>query len=88
MPKTSRLSPIRVREAFAKRLKQARESRFEHGAALAREIGVHPATYRRWVRGDVEPNLASLAKIIAATNVSAEFLIVGELPTASRREAK
>lgn len=80
MPKTSRLSPRRVREAFGIRLKQARQRKFETAAEFARSIDVHPATYGRWERGEVEPGIAHLIELVRATEVSADFLVSGDLP--------
>jgi DNA-binding XRE family transcriptional regulator len=80
-----RLSPARVRKQFAERLRQARSIKFGTMAEFARELGVEEETYRRWERAETEPNLANLIRILALTNVSAEFLVAGRIPPPETR---
>ena len=41
-------------------------------------IGLKPETYRRYERGETEPNINTLSKIRQVTGINLNFLIAGE----------
>ena len=69
-----------VTKAFALRLAAIREELgYPKKAEFARKIGVEPAAYRKWERGEAEPSLAHLVRIQQLSNVSLDFLIAGRV---------
>lgn len=47
---------------------------------FAKILGLEDETYRRYERGETEPNVSTLAKIHEVTGTSLDFLIVGIEP--------
>lgn len=70
---------IKVRKEFAVRLKAIRISAgYKFAKTFAEELGMEePETYRRWERGETEPNLFHLKSIRRLTGVDLNFLISG-----------
>ena len=82
MPKPPRPKIRPVRSEFARRLEQSRLSAgYDTAADFARALRVEVDTYRRWERGETEPSIAHLNAILALTEVTADFLVAGRLPT-------
>lgn len=50
-------------------------------------LGLRDETYRRYERGETEPNFATLEKLRQATGVSLNFIITGEVENARDRTA-
>ena len=68
------------RPLFAVRLEAARVLTGLDMGQFAAAIGVEAETYRRYERGETEPNVATMQKIRKATGVSLDFLIAGIRP--------
>lgn len=67
-----------TKRGFAKRLASARHlAGFATQKAFAKHLGVEAETYRRWERGETEPNISMLVKLSDATGVSLEVLLRG-----------
>ncbi|MEM7775611.1 MAG: helix-turn-helix transcriptional regulator [Pseudomonadota bacterium] len=61
---------------FGQRLRDARKSAgYRTAQAFATEIGLDQNRYTRYERGEVEPNLFVLRKIVEHTNASADWLL-------------
>lgn len=75
-----KIPPQMVKLKFAQRLREARERKFDSAAEFARTIGAEEETYRRWERGETEPGIVALNTILEELNVSADFLVKGDLP--------
>lgn len=68
----------RICEAFAARLKSVRLSRDgETQKTFAEKLGLEEATYGRYERGEVEPNLDTLVKLSKLTKKSLDYLLTG-----------
>ena len=68
----------RICEAFAARLKSIRLSRDdETQKSFAAKLGLEEATYGRYERGEVEPNLDTLVKLSKLTKKSLDYLLTG-----------
>lgn len=65
---------IKVREAFGMATKRPNLDKGD----FAELLGLEEQTYRRYERGDTEPNLETLRKIRRLTNVSLDMLICGD----------
>lgn len=65
------------RPDWAKRLEAARVLTGLDGKAFAGEIGIHEERYRKYERGEREPNIQIWAKISDFTGVSLDVLIKG-----------
>ena len=77
MARTHKLTP---REGFAQRLRLARQQKYDHAYQLAQVVGLEAETYRRYERGETEPDIRALGKIARALNVSLDYLVFGDLP--------
>lgn len=73
-----------LRAQFAARLRHARERKFDSMIEMAGAIGVQPETYRRWERGETEPGIADLTSILRTLDLSADYLVTGDLPPPPR----
>lgn len=47
---------------------------------MARAIGVEIETYRRWERGETEPDISNLSKIVAELGIGLDTLIPALVP--------
>jgi ribosome-binding protein aMBF1 (putative translation factor) len=65
------------RPEWAKRIEAARVLTGLDGKALANAIGIHEERYRKYERGEREPNVQVWAKISDFTGVSLDVLIKG-----------
>lgn len=67
-------------KTFGERLKAAREVKFTSGQQFAGILGVEPHTYRKYERGDAEPNYDMLTRICQLLEITPNDL----LPMASQ----
>ena len=73
----------RIKRDFGKRLATARlAAGYETAAALSQLLGMEDATYRRYERGEVEPNFELLLRICAVLKVTPNDLIMPFRPAA------
>lgn len=72
------------KKGFAQRLRMARAQKYPTMKAMAEAIGIESETYRTYERGEKEPNIQTLQKIIVELNIDADFLIMGKLPEGRR----
>lgn len=81
MATSAEKSSTKIRKAFALRLKAVRLSAgFDTAEAIARKLGMRQAeTYRRWERGETEPDIAALCRISELTGASLDFLLAGKM---------
>lgn len=65
-----------IMRTFAKRLKQAREAAgYASAQKLAARLGLDPHAYRKYERGDAEPNFETLLRICETLNVETNYLL-------------
>lgn len=69
-----------ARAAFAQHLVLARRRKYQSAAAMARALKIEEETYRRYERAETEPSIAELGRIVRELGVSADFLVLGDLP--------
>ncbi|MCA3263594.1 MAG: helix-turn-helix transcriptional regulator [Telmatospirillum sp.] len=70
--------PTKVTLEFSRRLKKIRElSRFGSAEQFAKEINIHPHTYRLWEAGKREPSLETLCKIADKLETTLDYLVRG-----------
>lgn len=60
---------------FAKRLREARERKYQSAQSFAAILGQEPHTYRHWERGDTEPDFESLTRICELLDVTPNDLL-------------
>jgi len=81
MVRSRRRIPKTHLAAFAERLKSARiTANFASGTDFAYKIGVAPAAYWRWERGEVWPSGHDLISVSRETGYSIHWLLTGEAP--------
>jgi ribosome-binding protein aMBF1 (putative translation factor) len=83
MPRTPKSN---ARAAFAQHLQLARRRKYQSAAAMARALRIEQETYRRYERGETEPSIAELGRIVRELGVSADFLLLGDLPAPDGRK--
>ena len=66
------------RTPFAQRLETTRTRTGLSMEDFAVAIGLKPETYRRYERGETEPNINTLSKIRQMTGINLNFLVAGE----------
>jgi len=65
-----------IMKTFAERLKAAREKAgYESAQQFAGAIGLEPHTYRKYERGQSEPNFETLARICEVLDVTPNHLL-------------
>lgn len=69
-------NPDSLRYVFARRLAYAIEKRGYTPTQFAREVGMAHSTINRYISGEKLPNLATLRIIVAALDVSCDWLCV------------
>ena len=63
-------------KTFSKRLREAREKAcYRSAAKFAGILGVEPHTYRKYERGESEPNLETLTRICELLDVTPNYLL-------------
>lgn len=60
---------------FATRLKAARKARYGSAAMFAAVAAIEPHTYRKYERGQSEPNFDTLMRICELLDVDAGYLL-------------
>ena len=68
----------KVRPAWAVRLEAARTLKGVNKKKFAEQLGLEPETYRRYERGETEPNFQTLRRIRDIAGISLDVLIAGE----------
>ena len=64
--------------AFSVRLKTIRVARdYKDATDFATSLGIEPATYRTYERGEAEPNFSTLLRICHLLDVSPNDLLLG-----------
>ncbi len=76
MPIRPRLT--KGREGFGKRVAWARSQKGWTLADLGKEVGVSGTCVWNWEEGNTHPRPASLSRLAAALNISAEYLLEGD----------
>lgn len=66
------------RSPFAQRLETTRLRTGLSQEDFAAALGLKAETYRRYERGETEPNLQTLTKIRQKTGINLNFLVAGE----------
>lgn len=66
------------RSPFAQRLETTRLRTGLSMEDFATAVGLKAETYRRYERGETEPNLQTLSKIRRLTKINLNFLVAGE----------
>ena len=84
MPVTSRQD--RIRRVFGKVLKTARESKYRSAEQFAHALGLEPHTYRKYERGETEPNFETLTRICEALEITPNDLLPNAAEAPFRRE--
>lgn len=72
---------------FAARLRTAREAKgYPSAQRFAGVLGVEPHTYRKYERGEAEPNFEVLMRICDVLDVTADYLLprIGDGPKRKR----
>jgi transcriptional regulator with XRE-family HTH domain len=64
---------------FGKVLKRARENKYRSAESFAHKLGIEPHTYRKYERGETEPNFETLTRICEDLGITPNDL----LPAAS-----
>jgi transcriptional regulator with XRE-family HTH domain len=76
-----------IMKTFGQRLKQARElAGYRSAQRFAGVLGVEPHTYRKYERGDAEPNYDTLTRICELLEVTPNHLL--PLAASMRRQAR
>jgi transcriptional regulator with XRE-family HTH domain len=71
-------APTLQREAFAKRLEEARQRANKRRTQLAQDLGVHPNTVDNWVRGATDCPVGWVPDLAAALDVKPSALAFGD----------
>lgn len=67
-----------VTAAFANRLKTIRGAKdYTSAKDFALSLGIEPATYRAYERGEAEPNFSTLLRICQLLDISPNDLLLG-----------
>lgn len=65
-----------IMRTFAKRLKRAREQAgYASAQRLASTLGIEPHAYRKYERGEAEPNFETLVRICETLRIETSFLL-------------
>lgn len=66
---------------FGDRLRQSRQAAdFDDAAAIAHELGIDSARYRKYERGESMPPIEILLAIVDLTGVDLHWLFAGKFP--------
>ena len=74
----------KIMKTFGERLKAAREIKYESAEQFAHLLAMGPHTYRKYERGDSEPNYETLTRICGLLGITPNDL----LPEASKRSRR
>jgi transcriptional regulator with XRE-family HTH domain len=72
-----------ILDLFAKQLRKARKARYRSAQQFAHKLGLEPAAYRHYERGDAEPNYETLARICLDLGVTPNDLLLRPPPKSS-----
>jgi transcriptional regulator with XRE-family HTH domain len=65
-----------IMKVFSQRLKDARErANYSSAARFAAVLGMEPHTYRKYERGESEPNLETLTRICELLEITPNYLL-------------
>ncbi len=64
-----------IMSKFGARLKQAREAKYCSAEQFAHVLGMPPHTYRKYERGDSEPNYETLTRICTLLEITPNDLL-------------
>lgn len=65
-----------IMRTFAKRLKKAREAKgYVSAQQFAGQLGMEPHAYRKYERGDAEPNFETLMRICDLLDIEVSYLL-------------
>lgn len=62
-------------KTFAERLKRAREAKYASASEFAELLGAAPHAYRKYERGEAEPNFETLTRICRILEISVAELL-------------
>jgi transcriptional regulator with XRE-family HTH domain len=65
----------RIRKLFGKVLKRAREQKYRSAEQFAHKLGIEPHTYRKYERGETEPNFETLTRICEDLEITPNDLL-------------
>jgi transcriptional regulator with XRE-family HTH domain len=75
----------RLRHEIGERIALARANAgYSNASAFARRVGVDRNTLQRWEKGENAPDALNLAAIVATCNVSADWILRGQVAPAAR----
>jgi Predicted transcription factor, homolog of eukaryotic MBF1 len=71
---------------FGQVLKNAREAKFKSAQQFAEQLGLEPHTYRKYERGEAEPNFETLTRICQELGITPNDLLpaAGSNPRAAQ----
>ena len=75
------------RAPWAARLEAVRMLTGQDKGQFAKDLGLEAETYRRYERGETQPNIDTLLRIREETGVSLDALLAGKAPAFSRASA-
>lgn len=62
-------------KTFGKRLRKARRAKFASAQKFSAQVGLEPHTYRKYERGQSEPNFEILVRICEALDIETSALL-------------
>lgn len=84
MGRGNRTKPSELRVAIGHRLRAARKSYEENGAAFAREVGISPQQLNHYEKGGRFPDEAFLVRFCDLTECPADWILRGRLEARMR----
>lgn len=77
-----------IMKTFGKRLRKARKVKFRSAQKFSAQLGLEPHTYRKYERGQSEPNFEILMRICEALDIeTSELLPVDNVKSGSGNRA-
>lgn len=64
-----------IMKTFSTRLKDARKAKYGSAEMFAAVVGLEPHTYRKYERGQSEPNFDTLMRICELLDIEASYLL-------------
>jgi len=75
-------------KTFAERLKAAREAKYESAEQFANMLAMSPHTYRKYERGESDPNYETLTRICRLLEITPNDLLPEAAGDSSKRPTK